>query len=63
VGLFWGGTNLFLRLRLGDKVDTLPLSFVPLFLKYMNVKSGVKVLSKDEEALSEGLDEAFFHEG
>lgn len=53
--------------RLGDRVDTLPLNFAPPFLRYIVVKSGVKVLSKDEEArvlfearaLSEGLDEAF----
>jgi len=52
---------------LGDRVDTLPLNFAPPFIRYLIVKNGVRVLSKDEEArvlfeaksLSEGLDESF----
>jgi len=52
---------------LGDRVDTLLLNFAPPVLKYRVVKSGLRVLSRDEDArvsfearaLSEGLDEGF----
>jgi len=52
---------------LGDKVETLLLNLAPPFLKYQVIKTGIRILSKDEntriefeaKALSEGLDEGF----
>jgi len=52
---------------LGDKVETLLLNLAPSFLKYQVIKTGIRILSKDEKtriefeakALSEGLDEGF----
>jgi hypothetical protein len=57
----------FLTELFGDRVDTLFLNFAPPFMKYIVVKNGLRILSRDEnarisfeaKALSVGLDEGF----